>query len=261
MGSLPPGKPPAGPAPPRHPVAWVGSSPAFMTGEVCGCPVSCRGRRSRCSRSSPAPGTTGGHFDPLSTHFGQLFTLAWAVGVVLSPPSPFPFSRIQVGDVRPTAFYLVAGLMAVSISQVTSLVFNSVAMGGIQPGWARFQLTYPWMLITFGTALITAVLVDNPTFHGMSRWQQRCIEGFLQAAVMLGVAYLTHCWLVQRSEVIGVVRRVPPLASVMGMSGMVGFVIGFCIPTWYRQAQRRHRKVLAGASVSMLSFRGSPATQ
>jgi hypothetical protein len=134
-------------------------------------------------------------------------------------------------------------------------------MGGIQPAWARFQLTYPWLLITFGTALMTAVLVDNPTFHGMSRWQQRCTEGLLQAAVMLGVAYLTHSWLEQRSEVISVVQRVPPLTSVMGMSGMVGFVIGFCIPTWYRQAQRRHRQVSAGASVSMLSFRGSPATQ
>jgi hypothetical protein len=184
-----------------------------------------------------------------------------AVACAVLPKAKWKFARIQVGDVRPTTFYLVAGLMAVGISQVTTLVFNSVSMGGIQPAWARFQLTYPWLLITFGTALMTAVLVDNPTFHGMSRWQQRCTEGLLQAAVMLGVAYLTHSWLEQRSEVISVVQRVPPLTSVMGMSGMVGFVIGFCIPTWYRQAQRRHRQVSAGASVSMLSFRGSPATQ
>lgn len=183
-----------------------------------------------------------------------------AVACAVLPKAKWKFANVQIGEVRPTVFYLVAGLMAVSISQVTSLVFNSVSMGGIQPGWERFQLTYPWLLITFATALTTAVLVDNPTFQFMSRRQQRCAEGCLQAAVMLGVAYLTHCWLTQRSEATGAVLR-STLTSVMGISGMVGFVIGFCIPTWYREAQSRHQQVSARARVSTFSFRRAPATQ
>lgn len=131
--------------------------------------------------------------------------------------------------------------MASSISFVSSLAFNSILTRGFVCGFERSSLTYPWALITFSTAVTTGVMIDNPRYEMFSRLQQRCLEGAIQGLAMLGVGYITYQWLAQLQQnslsaaLTCNLQYQPPRLSMIVMAGMVGFVIGYFIPTWYRK--------------------------
>ena len=63
---------------------------------------------------------------------------------------------------------------------------------------------------------------------------------------MAAVAYVTRLWLVERLENAGplvVQYRVPDLLRMMTTAGIIGCVLGFCIPTWFREAPRARVEV------------------
>jgi hypothetical protein len=178
-----------------------------------------------------------------------------AVACAVFPKARWNFARAQADDVRPIAFYLLAGLMATGISQITSVTFNLIMLGRFDWAWQRFQITYPWLLISFFTAFITGIMVDNPQIRGLSAFKQRCLEALAQGVAMLGVAFVTYFWLWQRWETASKIcdlrylKCKPPAMTIIVMAGMVGFVIGFFIPTWYRRhniesEERARRPVL-----------------
>ena len=172
------------------------------------------------------------------------FTYVVAVACAVLPKSNWKFARPQPGQIRPIAFYLVAGLMSAAISFTTSLVVQAIWMRSLDWAWQRSRLTYPWLLVSFATAFITALMVDNPRFTRVSGLVQRCLEGLVQGVAMLGVTYVTCLWLNQRVEVVfqntnlSYLKYGPPrMVATMVMGAAVGFVIGFFIPTWYRRQQ------------------------
>jgi hypothetical protein len=55
---------------------------------------------------------------------------------------------------------------------------------------------------------------------------------------MTGVSYLVHLWLLDRVQQVGSLPanyRVPELDQMMIMACIIGFILGFCIPTWCRR--------------------------
>jgi hypothetical protein len=169
-----------------------------------------------------------------------------SVACAVLPKTRWNLAKTNAKDVRPIAFYLVAGLMAAAITQFTSLSFNVILTSGFSCSWQRFQLTYPWLLVSFCTALMTAVMSDNPRFGIISRWQQRCLEGLVQGGVMFLVARLTYFWLQQRFYTVvptcDLKYQLPQRLTMMLMAGAMGVVIGFFIPTWYRERQEASAK-------------------
>ncbi len=165
-----------------------------------------------------------------------------AVACAALPRERWGFAKMQEGGTRPVGFYIVAGLMAVGVSQLVGLVVNSALLRGLELGLQRSRYTYPWALMTFATSVVTAYLMDNQVRQGVSRLRWRLWEGLLGAIVMIGVAYVTQSWLVQISPVKETVDtlqcNVPPLLAVMVPAGAVGFYIGFLVPTWCREAPR-----------------------
>jgi len=163
-----------------------------------------------------------------------------AVACAVLPKARWSFARPEVDRVRPIGFYLVAGLMSAGISQLASLFFQVLLMGRFDWAWQRSLLLYPWLLVSFATALITAMMVDNPRFSGISPPRQRCLEGLVQGALMLGVTALTYFWLSQRyanfqgRDLSYLQYELPQPVMILVMGTAVGFVIGFFIPTWYR---------------------------
>ena len=121
-----------------------------------------------------------------------------AVACAVLPKTRWGFARSEVGEVRPIGFYLVAGLMSAAISQLTGLFFNLLLTHRFDWALQRARLTYPWLLMSFATALITAIMVDNPQLQMMSPKRQRCLEGLAQGVLMLAVSSLTYMWLQQR---------------------------------------------------------------
>jgi hypothetical protein len=163
-----------------------------------------------------------------------------AVACAVVPKAHWAWARRTPGGERPFLFYFVAGILAVGVSQTIGLAFNCVRMGSIADGLQRHQLTYPWSVLTFAAAVAVAFLVDNRRPTKALPWLWRVLEGMAQAAVMLGAAYVAHGWLMKRAEglVSTAAYSVPKLPDVLTRVGLIGFCIGFLVPTWYREAPR-----------------------
>jgi hypothetical protein len=194
----------------------------------------------------------GSTFTNLS--FGAMLIRAIMISVIYSvavscavlPKSKWSFAIADENHVRPIGFYFVAGLMSASISQVISLVFNLMLMHRIDWAWQRSLLTYPWLLVSFATAVITAVMVDNGRLRCLSALQQRVIEGAVHGALMLGAASLTCRWLYERVyvdfkgvDLTYLDYELPRPILCLIMAAVVGLVMGFFIPHWYRLHQKR----------------------
>ena len=95
--------------------------------------------------------------------------------------------------------------------------------------------SYPWSLLTFSTAVMTAFSSDNKDKR-FGRWQ-RWIEGGLQGLVMGIAAVITYYWLQElRQET---APNTPFLWKIAALSALNGFLLGCIVPTWYRQACER----------------------
>ena len=82
------------------------------------------------------------------------------------------------------------------------------------------------------------VLIDNGGYHTVSALAATRAEGLTQALVMTWRRYLVHLWLLDRVQQVGSVPahyRVPELDQMMIMAGVIGFILGFCVPTWCRK--------------------------
>jgi hypothetical protein len=182
-----------------------------------------------------------------------------AIACAVFPKERWKFARRQPGQVRPVGFYIASGFLAVGLSQLVSFIFSCFLMHGLEGGWQRFLVTYPWSLSTLATTVTMGVLIDNQVFPRWARWQQRVFEGLTQGLVMTSISYLVHCWLVERmAQVITVPAnyRVPDLNQVMIMAGIIGFVLGYCIPTWCREAPRSRADLRASEPLSQLPSPG-----
>ena len=165
-----------------------------------------------------------------------------AVACAVLPKQRWAFAKREPGQLRPVAFYFAAGAMALVITQVVSFAFNCVLERSLELGKQRFLLSYPWGLVTFTVAVVTAVLIDDVPDARCPRWLWRVLEGLVAAAAVTVAAYVAHGWLQElasasRQAVAG--YHPQPLAFKLCRSGAVGFVIGYLVPTWYRNPLRR----------------------
>jgi hypothetical protein len=170
-----------------------------------------------------------------------------AVACVVYPKEGLAFAKRDPGEMRPVAFYIAAGLLAAGVAQLIGLGFNCLLERSFTSGLLRARLTYPWALLSFGTSVVTGFLIDNDP---PARWPRlfRLLEGLVSAATMVGVAYLVHGWLVevyQNAQVRPADYHVLRMVSALGTAGVVGFVIGYLVPTWYREAPRRKAELQA----------------
>jgi hypothetical protein len=171
-----------------------------------------------------------------------------AVASAVVPKDKWAMAQRRPGSARPFGFYILAGLLAAVFSQGLNLAFSCVQEHSLAHGWHRLLLTYPWALASFATAMLTAFLIDNPVLPNLGRNRQRLLEGAVQGIATSGVGYLVHDWLGDRLEqvsgasTLAINYHLPALAPVMTMAGAIGFVLGFCIPTWFREAPRGSAK-------------------
>jgi hypothetical protein len=157
-----------------------------------------------------------------------------AVWCAIYPKDKWNFARRTPGDFRPVASYLAAGLLAVSAGSLINLGIKFAMLWDVPGAWEAFWRARPWVLMTFVTAFVTAWLTDDRPSATLPAARLRWVEGLAQATVTLGTAWVVYGLLQQTNP-----TRVPPLLGVMSLSGVIGFIIGFCVPTWYRDAPRQ----------------------
>jgi hypothetical protein len=111
----------------------------------------------------------------------------------------------------------------------------------ILDSWNLFVTkAYPWKLMVFTTALCLAYQLDTKNIGKLGYPTLRWIEGALQASVALVTAYATYSWITDinpnviphmnaKGEMVGLM-----LDSLLIRSAIIGFVIGYTIPYWYK---------------------------
>jgi len=172
--------------------------------------------------------------------FGQLFLQAMMISIIYTsavawavyPKKSWKMAIPKSKQERPVEFYFVAGILAAVTSLVISFIFHFMYEADLQKAWTGIAMRYPWALMSFSTAFAMAFLTDNES-KGDTRWHglsQRVIEGLILGCVLVLAATLTILWLKD------VANAGPRFDTLLPMSGVVGFLLGYCIPTWYRES-------------------------
>ena len=159
-----------------------------------------------------------------------------AVFIAVYPKGRWKMTHMGQDRYRPFVFYLVAGVLAVGFGLTTSAFFNFLIQDfEVRKAWVQIATHSPFLLLAFVIAFATAWLTDNPV-HKRLGCAQRWIEGASLATVTALGGVLVHAMLGQ-TMVGEYVTYLPPLWLVIGVSWLIGFVIGVLVPTWYRESQ------------------------
>jgi hypothetical protein len=148
---------------------------------------------------------------------------------------------------RPTALYFAAGALAAVLSLAIRLVFQLLHYGfRWREAWEHFAITAPWTIAFFAAAFMVAWMTDDEPTPKLTRGRLRWIEAAAGAGTLLCAALIVHPWLAQlAASHVGARHQPPPLGRILGLCGTVGFVIGYLIPTWYREAPREEAEPAA----------------
>jgi hypothetical protein len=185
-----------------------------------------------------------GHYLILGTMASAMYTVAVLCALYLKR---LGFAR-RGRDGRPTAFYVTAGLLAAAASAVIRLAFLLSSFHPIGEAWNRFRLYSPISLCAFLAAFMVAWMMDDETTSGLSRNRLRWLEGVTGALALLAGNVVALQWmkaLAGNPQLgLGELYRAQPAnpAVMFGLSAVVGFGIGFLIPTWYRDAAQEGRR-------------------
>ena len=168
-----------------------------------------------------------------------------AVICAVYPKQYWTFFQDKRTGFYPVNGYVVSGLLAVFSSIFISLFFKALIyasdprVNGVKTpftmAWDNFTTdSYPWLIMSFVTALTTAFLIDWHRPQWLKAGWQRISEAAIHAVILVISAMLVHWWLTGLSANAQFSGRVPDLGSVLRVSCIIGFVLGYFVPTWYR---------------------------
>lgn len=171
-----------------------------------------------------------------------------AVICAVYPKDHWKFARRSQHNLRPMSFYLTAGLLATAASLVIRFVFQLMLYHLPKEALLRSQLGFPWSVCAFVAAFMVAWMIDDEPTSRMPPARLRWIEALAGGSSLALASPLVVTWLAQVTHHIESAGQMhlpppPPLPLALVSSFSIGFVIGYLVPTWYRQA--RHKDVLA----------------
>jgi hypothetical protein len=135
---------------------------------------------------------------------------------------------------RPFAFYVATAAAAAVLTTSISFALESLLGGGAEAGWKHLKAAYPWAILTASLTAVTAAVCDNRIWTTRSATAQRLAEGFIAASFMALMGAAT-VWLLKGVNVSSD-YEVPRWSMVIAVSTGLGLLVGFFLPTWYREA-------------------------
>jgi len=137
---------------------------------------------------------------------------------------------------RHTITYLFAGLVAVVLGLLVHFIFKFLIHDfNLEATLQDIGVRYPWLLLTFTLAAMTAFNIDNGSDRGRA---QAWVEGGLQALGLGIAAYVAYLWVRQINPQI--IQNSSMVWRVILISAVNGFLLGYNVPRWYRGKQQ-HR--------------------
>ncbi len=173
-----------------------------------------------------------------------IYTVAVICAVI--PKQNWVFFQREPGEPPPALGYTISGLAAIFFALCVAILFRVLletkGIGlseAIVEAWNDFRdNSIPWLLMSFVTCVATAAVIDSTHVAAVDpeprrRWLE---AGVLAAALSLSGALVW--WLLQGVREPG---DIPPLLRILGISAVIGGVIGYMVPHWCRGSPRGKR--------------------
>ena len=160
-----------------------------------------------------------------------------AVWCAVYPKQRVGLANRDVSGRRPYVFYAVGALLSGVLAAVISLVFRTIIFGDFMLAAREIGPRLPWVLLAVGSTAMTAVMLDNHVpADAPSRWI-KWSEGALQALGSVALALVVHPLLHKAGA-----PEIPSLPQLLLVTPLIGFSIGFTVPTWYRGRVQQIRR-------------------
>jgi hypothetical protein len=179
-----------------------------------------------------------------------MIVTVYCVAVICAalPKDRWSFSTRSDKGFRPWCFFIMAGFAAVLVGFPINLGFKTLivltqdadpALGeAFNQAWESLvAFKWPYFFLSFMMAAVTAFHLDNrpsPWLNGISL---RALESMSLAGIQAATAYFVFELLSRLAEQ-GEAVHVPPLERLVIISAVVGAVVGFLVPEWYRRTSR-----------------------
>jgi hypothetical protein len=157
-----------------------------------------------------------------------------AVSVAIYMKTRLWFANIFFSNYRSIRTYIsiagtsvIIGFIGVISTIPVVIFFRYLFLGGdLENTLSDTLQNWPWLMLAGSAAMITAIMIDQNfiALFDYEKTNRRLKEGFL-AALALGTTMLFVSFLLEIS---------PPRVPTCIVQSIVGFIIGFNVPTWYR---------------------------
>jgi hypothetical protein len=169
-----------------------------------------------------------------------------AVVCAVMPKQNWAFFRRPRGASPPALGYAISGLVAMVLAFAVAIAFRTLLESkGLPLGEALavalvdFQTrSVPWLLMSFMTCVGVAAIIDSNWLAALPCGRRRWAE----SAVMMIVVCTTVIVVWQLLHIVRPPREIPPLGRLLVLSAVIGAIIGFMVPHWYRHIPRREPK-------------------
>jgi hypothetical protein len=187
---------------------------------------------------------------PVHVLFGIALLVSCVYGsatcCAILPKGLWDFANIDRLNMRPTIGYIVSGLLAIAAAAVISFILKSMLYFNFRQALYDTLFSSPWFGMSFVTAVMLAFLIDdfasNPASapKGLRYWE--ALAGGVAQAI---AAYYVVKGLLELRTLAPLPADIelppgpPPLPFVCSMSFVIGALLGYQIPHWYRNRSGR----------------------
>ena len=174
-------------------------------------------------------------------------------------PKRWLFFQYNDATSYPTLGYIISGLIAIIASFGISLLFKILIFAGnpevngltasFIKAWEDFSTnSYPWLIMSFVTAVLTAFLIDWKYTHRLkANWQQHIINIGIMVALLVTSAILVYWWLCDLNVNENYRERVP-IVRIVCITSIVGVVLGYFVLEW-RQIAKKKEENFSGMQI------------
>lgn len=166
-----------------------------------------------------------------------IYTVAVICAVL--PKQKWRLFQRGTDDAPPALGYTLAGLAAMTFAFCIAILFRVLLeikdagpIEAIASAWKDFyDNSVPWLLMSFVTCVATAAVIDSTHIRAVTpETRRRWIETGILAVVISATGALVW-WLLQG---VRPPEDLPELYRVVPVSAIIGGLIGYMVPYWYR---------------------------
>lgn len=172
-----------------------------------------------------------------------------AVICAVVPKQLSPYFQSSDKHTYPGGAYVMSGLLAMCASFIISMAFRTLLyalkpeysgfIDPLQKAWEHFSTSsYPWLIMAFVCTLSLAFLIDWQQPEWIKPKWARVTNGAIQAIILVSAVSLVHWWLAGLASRDSFHGQLPPLVQLVRVSTVIGFVLGYFVPAWYRNSAR-----------------------